>query len=87
MYSMCKKRVFFGNLGHVYAMYIFVERMRTSLVVRASDCQRGGSPSSDEGHTLWYSLYVRTLWSAGAVHWTVSKFKNLLPLSLKGAQA
>ena len=25
----------------------------------------GGSPYSDEGHTLWYSLYVRTLWSAG----------------------
>ncbi len=23
----------------------------------------GGSPNSDEGHTLWYSLYVRTLWS------------------------
>ncbi len=22
----------------------------------------GGSPNSDEGHTLWYSLYVRTLW-------------------------
>jgi hypothetical protein len=22
----------------------------------------GGSPISDEGHTLWYSLYVRTLW-------------------------
>ena len=22
------------------------------------------SPNSDEGHTLWYSLYVRTLWSA-----------------------
>jgi hypothetical protein len=22
----------------------------------------GGSPDSDEGHTLWYSLYVRTLW-------------------------
>ncbi len=21
----------------------------------------GGSPNSDEGHTLWYSLYVRTL--------------------------
>jgi hypothetical protein len=21
-----------------------------------------GSPNSDEGHTLWYSLYVRTLW-------------------------
>jgi hypothetical protein len=21
------------------------------------------SPNSDEGHTLWYSLYVRTLWS------------------------
>jgi hypothetical protein len=20
------------------------------------------SPNSDEGHTLWYSLYVRTLW-------------------------
>jgi hypothetical protein len=25
----------------------------------------GGSPNSDEGHTLWYSLYVRTLWSKG----------------------
>jgi hypothetical protein len=24
------------------------------------------SPNSDEGHTLWYSLYVRTLWSQGA---------------------
>jgi hypothetical protein len=23
----------------------------------------GGSPNFDEGHTLWYSLYVRTLWS------------------------
>jgi hypothetical protein len=23
-----------------------------------------GSPNSDEGHTLWYSLYVRTLWTA-----------------------
>ena len=23
----------------------------------------GGSPNSDEGRTLWYSLYVRTLWS------------------------
>jgi hypothetical protein len=23
----------------------------------------GGSPNSDEGHTLWYSLYVRTLCS------------------------
>jgi hypothetical protein len=22
----------------------------------------GGSPNSDEGHTLWYSLYLRTLW-------------------------
>jgi hypothetical protein len=22
----------------------------------------GGSPNSDEGNTLWYSLYVRTLW-------------------------
>ncbi len=22
----------------------------------------GGSPNSDEGHALWYSLYVRTLW-------------------------
>jgi hypothetical protein len=22
----------------------------------------GGSPNSDEGRTLWYSLYVRTLW-------------------------
>ncbi len=22
----------------------------------------GGSPNSDEGHTLWYSLYVCTLW-------------------------
>jgi len=22
----------------------------------------GGSPNSDEWHTLWYSLYVRTLW-------------------------
>jgi hypothetical protein len=22
----------------------------------------GGSPKPDEGHTLWYSLYVRTLW-------------------------
>jgi hypothetical protein len=25
----------------------------------------GGSPNSDEGHTLWYSLYVRTLWGKG----------------------
>jgi hypothetical protein len=25
--------------------------------------ERGwASPNSDEGHTLWYSLYVRTLW-------------------------
>jgi hypothetical protein len=23
------------------------------------------SPISDEGHTLWYSLYVRTLWYIG----------------------
>jgi hypothetical protein len=23
----------------------------------------GGSPNSDKGHTLWYSLYVRTLWA------------------------
>jgi hypothetical protein len=23
----------------------------------------GGSPNSDEEHTLWYSLYVRTLWA------------------------
>ncbi len=22
------------------------------------------SPNSDEGHTLWYSLYVRTLWTS-----------------------
>jgi hypothetical protein len=22
------------------------------------------SPNSDEGHTLWYSLYVRTLWDS-----------------------
>jgi hypothetical protein len=27
----------------------------------------GGSPNSDEGHTLWYSLYVRTLWLRGIV--------------------
>ncbi len=26
------------------------------------------SPNSDEGHTLWYSLYVRTLWSTYRVH-------------------
>ncbi len=31
--------------------------------------EKGGweSPNSDEGHTLWYSLYVRTLWCVG---WT-----------------
>ena len=28
----------------------------------------GGSPSSDEGHTLWYSLYVRTLCSTVYVY-------------------
>ncbi len=27
----------------------------------------GGSPNSNEGHTLWYSLYVRTLWSESNV--------------------
>jgi hypothetical protein len=27
----------------------------------------GGSPNSDEGHTLWYSLYVRTLWGRGGL--------------------
>jgi hypothetical protein len=25
----------------------------------------GGSPNSDEGHTLWYSLYVHTLCTLG----------------------
>jgi hypothetical protein len=30
------------------------------------------SPNSDEGHTLWYSLYVRTLWcTVYTVHYTV----------------
>jgi hypothetical protein len=27
----------------------------------------GGSPNSDEWHTLWYSLYVRTLWCTSSL--------------------
>jgi hypothetical protein len=25
-------------------------------------CGRGGGPNSDRGHTLWYSIYMCTLW-------------------------
>ncbi len=36
----------------------------------------GGSPNSDEGHTLWYSLYVRTLWLIRSVmtNWRLGNF-------------
>ncbi len=30
------------------------------------------SPNSDEGHTLWYSLYVRTLWEQPSRWWFCS---------------
>jgi hypothetical protein len=36
------------------------------------------SPNSDEGRTLWYSLYVRTLWS-GHSNWG-ARLESLHPL-------
>ncbi len=34
----------------------------TTILLPSTFAVLGGSPISDEGHTLWYSLYVRTLW-------------------------
>ncbi len=40
----------------------------------------GGSSNSDEGHTLWYSLYVRTLWweRSGALLWLFNNGASFL---------
>jgi hypothetical protein len=48
------------------------------------------SPNSDEGHTLWYSLYVRTLWvvvsAANHVAWR-GRYDNPMPeLTLSPSQ-
>jgi hypothetical protein len=42
----------------------------------------GGSPNSDEGHTLWYSLYVHTLCQLSRV-----LFMGLLPYSSSKANS
>jgi hypothetical protein len=34
------------------------------------------SPNSDEGHTLWYSLYVRTLWQRAMARHGTNKARN-----------
>ncbi len=45
----------------------------------------GGSPNSDEGHTLWYSLYVRTLWHDAKVKikYQVERLANVIYLKKK----
>jgi hypothetical protein len=45
----------------------------------------GGSPNSDEGHTLWYSLYVRTLWSTLSAACCIGNALNFLYLVRKRA--